>query len=342
MTINVAIATYDSIILGCDSLSSVVRRVIQPFDSATFATDAAGNFLKDANGNYLIALTPENITPIPTHVFGGVNKMFCVYQDEDTSVSAITAGLATLNAVTISGVSKSYKRRCRDNKMQFSTTEAVAVDFLSFVRSEWEREVAYDSVQPDRRHLLSNLYFLIAGFAKDDAYGKVFRLDVAANTCAEEFSDRPHTGICWAGQADVVERLVRGFDSHARWEIYRGVVAAMESQRLSLLRELEAQVSKARIQIPEGFEFSFTDQGEPTLPWDHAQLDIDWGNLPVQYAVELASLLVNTQSGSQRFARGIATVGGRTHIGVLRPGEPFRMLNEPEITHTHVGYADDA
>ena len=35
---------------------------------------------------------------------------------------------------------------------------------------------------------------------------------------------------------------------------------------------------------------------------------------------------------------GVATVGGRTRIGIIHG---FRALNEPELTHTHTGLLDE-
>jgi hypothetical protein len=52
----------------------------------------------------------------------------------------------------------------------------------------------------------------------------------------------------------------------------------------------------------------------------------------------LLSYLVGLQSGKSKFATGVATVGGRTHIGVITKREGFRMLDEPELRHTNIGY----
>jgi hypothetical protein len=31
-------------------------------------------------------------------------------------------------------------------------------------------------------------------------------------------------------------------------------------------------------------------------------------------------------------------VGGRTHVGMITKSEGFRMLDEPELRHTNIGY----
>jgi hypothetical protein len=67
------------------------------------------------------------------------------------------------------------------------------------------------------------------------------------------------------------------------------------------------------------------------------ELNIQFVNLPLQDAVDLAAFLVNLQSGRAKFGSGVATVGGRTHIGVITK-QKFVMLDEPELRHTNVGF----
>ena len=77
---------------------------------------------------------------------------------------------------------------------------------------------------------------------------------------------------------------------------------------------------------------------EIAIPWHRYHCDIACGNLPLQDAVDLAAFLVSLQSGMSKFAVGVPTVGGRTHVGVVTRHEGFRMLSEPELRHTHVGF----
>ena len=48
--------------------------------------------------------------------------------------------------------------------------------------------------------------------------------------------------------------------------------------------------------------------------------------------------IASLQSGMSKFAIGVPTVGGRTHVGVVTRHEGFRMLGEPELRHTHIGF----
>ncbi len=71
------------------------------------------------------------------------------------------------------------------------------------------------------------------------------------------------------------------------------------------------------------------------------KLDIDYANLPTQDAVEFVSVLVTLQATKAKFARGVPTVGGRIHVGVITRQRGFQMINEPDLTHLHTGFTHD-
>lgn len=340
MTINIALATYDSVVLGCDSLSSIVENVIFPFDH-DYAKDGGGNYILDAEGNFLLPISMDKVTQVATTVFGGVSKMFCVHEEgnagDDVSVAAVTAGLAILGGVTIAEQVKRFRRGQKG--AQYRTAEAVVNAFYEHFKAEWDKQFAH--VPEDQRAFLPTLQFIVAGYGPDDEHLKVFRIDVRDQSVDEQFTNGNHAGMCWGGMANYVERLTKGVDYSLVYTATRQVASAMADQRESVLKDVSDALAAAGIALPEGLEINVTEQAAPTLPWDSHAADIDFGNLSTQYAVELVELLVNTQSGMQRFARGIPTVGGRTHIGVLKRGEGFKPLNEPTLQHLHTGYSHD-
>lgn len=339
LTINIAIATYDAIVLGCDSLSSQVEQAILPFrNGGGFARDADGNELIDATGHKVVSAA--ELRPYVTNVFGGAQKMFCLYEDEDTTVAAVTSGMATLCGVTIAGVANRFKKRNAGEGATFRTVQAVVEAFLAHVRQEWEAEVEYATAPEELRPYFPDLQFIVGGYGTDDATSKVFKLSVSALTFEEQFAWRSRSGTCFAGQSDFVERLLVGVDGRLADQINVTVGQLMASQAPAIVQAFTDQLRAAGGEIPDGFTFA-TPDSPVELPWWDSVARIDFGNLPAQYAVDLAELLVNLQSGMQRFASGVATVGGRTHIGVLKRGEKFVMLNEPKLVHNHTGYSHD-
>jgi hypothetical protein len=321
MTINIAVATRDAIILGCDSLSSVVETAAFPLRGRGFAKDATGNDLVDAEGNRLIAV--NEVRSVVTNVYGGVSKMFLLYERDGFSVAGVTAGKATLDGLTIAELAKRFCQNHRISNTVFNTVEDVANAFLAYIRNLWELDVDFAAADPSMHMFLPPLQFIVAGHCPEDHIG-----------------DGDHCGACWAGQSDFVERLLLGVDHGVKHSVQEQFGRSMREATTQVLTEMIERLSGAGVSIPEGLEMDFP--GLPNAPsWETAQTDVQFQDLPTQYAIDFVELLVNTQSGMQRFGSGIPTVGGRTHIGVLRRGESFRMLNEPELTHNHAGYSHD-
>lgn len=338
MTINVAVATFDAIVLGCDSLSSIIQPVLNLAGRGP-AVDGDGRPILDAQGRQLVAL--DGVEHHPVTVFGGVSKMFLLYEDQDTSVAAVTSGQGTVNGRTIAALAGQYKRKCATEHQVFHTVEAIATDFMQFMRMEWMAQPHIQGLPQEIVRSFGTVNFILGGFGKDDEYGKIFHLDVAAGTCEESFPGDHHSGVTWGGQADYVERLLRGADSRLEQMVSRNILEALNSQRASLVESIVGGLMAAGVEIPAGVNFKFTEVVPPSEPWNKFWAEIDYPNLPVQYAVDLVSLLVNTQSGMQHFGTGIATVGGRTHIGVLQRNVKFKKLKEPKLAHSHTGYSHE-
>lgn len=102
-------------------------------------------------------------------------------------------------------------------------------------------------------------------------------------------------------------------------------------------RVLDALSSK----MPEGIEINVPELEHISLDWDQYPAHVDYANLPLQEAINFVAFLVLLQDGKGRFVRGVATVGGRTHIGIVTKDKGFQLLNEAQLTHKHTGFGDD-
>ncbi|MDH7452234.1 hypothetical protein QF205_03940 [Luteimonas composti] len=348
MTTNVVVATYHGVVLGCDSLASVVERAFFPFRGGqAFARDASGSLMRDAEGNPLLVYSENNLIATPTNFMGGVRKLFLLHEspnpdDVVCSVAATTAGLGTLNGVVIAEIADRFKRHARSSGRDFASAGEVVEEFCRFVRPLWETQVDWHHTPDDQKAFLSDLEFLVAGYGPEDEYIKVYRISIAKPDAMEIFTEPPHCSAAWAGQADSISSLVNGFSTATKWAVERSVADALADQRQTIVSSVLDQLRAQGVQVPEPFEATIDVAVPAELPWGQAAPAVDWANLPVQSAVDLVSTLVNAESAIQKFSMGIATVGGRTRIGLMRRGMPFAFLNEPEIVHHHVGYNHDA
>lgn len=348
MTTNVVVATYHGVVLGCDSLSSIVERAYFPFRTPdVLARDENGEPLVDRHGRLLLAYDESKLQATPTNIMGGVQKMFLFYEDVDpdnveVSVAATTSGLGTLNGVVIAELADRFRRRARASAKIYRSAQEVVRDFLDFIRPLWETEVGFDPEDPQALTLHDDLQFLVAGYGPDDEHIPVIRVSVAQNAMVELFDTFPHCSAAWAGQANSIASLLLGFSASTRWGVERAVTDSLATHRESVVGSVLTQLRDQGVTIPEPFEATIDELVPTEIPWGVGGPQFDWPNMPVQSAVDMVSTLVNAESAMQKFAMGIPTVGGRTRIGLMRRGMPFAFLNEPEIVHQHVGYNHDA
>ncbi len=92
--------------------------------------------------------------------------------------------------------------------------------------------------------------------------------------------------------------------------------------------------------MPDGVDTTLPSSVPVAAPWDSINVNVPYAALPLQEAVNFVSYLIMMQAGKSGFAPGVATVGGRTHIGIITKDKGFVQLNEPELTHNYTGFGD--
>jgi hypothetical protein len=340
MTVNIGLVTSEALILGCDSIATSTRTVIDPF-AAGIALDASQKPLKDKDGNLTISLSPDRFESFVVDVMPGVAKMFPIYDLNNTFVAATTAGLATLRDRAIRSIAADFLDHQTTLKRQFAQVKAVAEAFKNYVKKEYEGQHSGSSI--DRKYW-DDLKFLVGGIGKNDKMPSLYRIDVKEDLVVEQFAQGEH-GVAWEGQSDSVERVIRGYDSVVRAQIEREIDQEFDTYRDrmtdAVVRIANEVLTKLGATIPKGVDLSLPHPPKAKLSWDKATASIPYGSLSTQRAIDFVSFLVKLQAGPQRFSRGIATVGGRTHIGVVSKNN-VRLLNEPDLAHTDIGFSDDS
>jgi hypothetical protein len=208
------------------------------------------------------------------------------------------------------------------------------------LKKHYDANYAKSSLPPQFR---DGPEFLVGGFGANDEFPSLYRVKVKENRIRTEFAPGK-AGVSWNGQADAVERFIRGYDGPLRRDIeqhiadefgdYHGVVAARAADIINSV------LTALAVPMPAGIDVAIPPPAKMTLPWRDYRVSIGYGNLPLQEAINSVSFLVNLQAGKARFAHGVATVGGRVHIGYITKGKDLVMLNEPELQHRYTGFGD--
>ena len=342
MTINVGLITSEALILGCDSTASTGDFYLDPFaDGLQRGPD--GKILLDADGRATIKFDFGELQHIVTDAWGGVTKMFPLCSKYCT-VAGVTSGSASLNGRIISSLAADYHRKPKvagKTKKQPRTVKDVAEGFLEFMRAEYDEHYK-DSPMPESAR--EGPEFLVGGFGQNDKFPCIFRVRVKHGTVKEEFA-AGNGGLVWNAQSDAVERVIRGYDTRLRTQIEAAAAEAIKAyedkMNQAALKIVQDILTALNQKMPEGVNTTLPNGISVTLPWQNFKLGVPYSILPLQEAVNFVSYLILIQAGKSRFARGVATVGGRTHIGVITKGKGYRQLNEPDLTHHYIGFADD-
>lgn len=313
MTINVALVTSDALILGCDSVASTSRVMLDPWQLVERNDD--GTPKADHDGNFVARFRFEHFRSVVTDVWGGVTKMFELCR-AGSKVAATTAGLASLGGRTMQNLAVQFARDLDANGGAADVGD-VAQQFLAFIRGEFDKEYA-DPAIPNE--LKDQIEFLVGGYGVAGYFPSLYRLRVRENHIEKVWGEGEF-GLAWAGQADGVSRLVFGYDLLLKYRAQRVTVAVVDDLYKQFseasAKILQEVLAKLGAQLPQGVNTDLPEKPKVEFPWEDFQLDIECQNLPLQDAVDLVSYFVNVQAGRAKFVRGVATVGGRTRIGVF-------------------------
>lgn len=328
MTINVGVVTSEALVLGCDSVASTTAYLLDPFQKGA-STNSDGTMRMDFD--------LDDLRPTVTNAWDGVTKMFEL--STDPRVAAVAAGLAKLNGQTLSSLAAEFASRRKQAPLSPTpeTVEAIAMSFLRFMRERYEQHYE-DSSLPEE--LRKGPVFLVGGFSLAEVFPCLYKVDVQRNTCRVQYA-RGKGGAAWCGQSNAVERLFLGYDERVRANVDATYAKHFQEFRAQVARSVAAAVDEiieaTDHPLMKGWHIHVPEPPALSVPWECEPFDIQCLNLPLQDAIDLTAFLVNVQSAGAKFGSGVATVGGRTHIGVItRFG--FAMLNEPGLRHTHTGF----
>lgn len=331
MTINVAVVTSDALVLGCDSIASTTEWRLDPF-SAEMSDGTS-------EGEWTVKFRWDHLEETVTNAWGGVTKMFRI--SDWPPVAAVTSGLAKLSGLSISSHASDFlaqKKAAVGGGGGALSVKEIASQFLAFIRERYDENYQNSSLPEPFR---TGPTFLIGGYGTTEKFPSVFLANVQGNDLHEHYANG-RCGVAWSGQSDAVERVLRGYDTQVRQSIegvyqnllmqYRDSVAQSVAAAMERMLKANPHLMGAEIVVPDPPGMDFAQQ------WEARKLNIQFSNLPLQDAVDLAAFLVNLQSGRAKFGSGVATVGGRTHIGIITKPGGFQMLDEPEIKHLNTGF----
>jgi len=156
---------------------------------------------------------------------------------------------------------------------------------------------------------IDSINFLVAGYNKDSSY-EVYVSYVPGKIDKKRDSKEKNKeyGASWVGQADVVSRIVLGWDG-----------------RIGNIKFVNEAIQKY-------------GQEEINNQLRNLEYVIQWGTMSLQDAIDFCVLMIQTTSAIQRFSDGIAAdpgdmpgVGGAVDVVVITPDKGFVWINKKKL-----------
>jgi hypothetical protein len=151
---------------------------------------------------------------------------------------------------------------------------------------------------------IETINMIVAGI-DDDKIGRAYSIIVPKGVTSER--DTQHCGAMWAGQTDVLARIVGGF--------------APEIGNIDFVKEALAK-----------------DEKNISGQLNKLEYVINWATITIQDAIDFCVLMTRTTESIQRFSDGtvlspggITGVGGEIDIAVITPGKGFLWLKKKKL-----------
>jgi hypothetical protein len=248
-----------------------------------------------------------------TGMVGGINRIGSdsavkVFELTNT-VLAATAGWAFLQPQGAT-IWRNISSLMEDFKLTIpagSSVQAIAAQLWSYFDTLYRQHIAQNpNAAVQAGHIA--LSFVVAGYDPGSRVGNLFAVDIptpAAPTTPGRTSNGP--GPWWIGQADVVARIVNGYDT-----------------QILTLPPLQA-AHQAGTAAPQLAGLSYI---------------IPWGTITVQDAIDFAVGMIQITATIQKFTAGtvlqpggLAGVGGPIDVAVVEPGATVNWIRRKEL-HT--------
>lgn len=235
----------------------------------------------------------------------GTNAVFPAYYDNATKllrvrgqdfVGAVTYGVGALGA-TQPRTAHSY---IPEFEQELSAEKRLSVeDFAAKLGEFFLRQ--WKNTMPANTPANDVMMFLVGGFDKDSAYGRVFQVVIPADPTPKEFNPDDF-GITWGGQMEAVGRLMHGFDPQLE-----SLINTQVHLNAAQMKNLRQKVLPA-LALPIPYQF-----------------------LPLQDCVDLSIFLVKATATIQKWMLGVRGVGGAIDVATITRTEGFEAIQEKRI-----------
>ena len=326
MTTLVALASKDALVMGTDSLGTVTKRLVDPFDLLECFDPTDDYKLKvDNQGKPLLdsfSTLMEQAQAVPYNQLSNVSKLFDL---RPLPMGVMFTGITSIGNRTIGKLISQFKEA--DSVFNVNAepsnylVRTVGTRLLEYLRQSYASTYSQPHTRPE-------LELIIGGYDKLNYLPSLYRIDVRENTTVEIFSSDSPFGVAFGGQKDWIQRIVFGTDDNNQ--------VALAQRTHDLLVDYYERVSAAIAAAGIKFEIPHPDSWGDELNlfknWSLQGLDAHIADFSEQNAIDCVDFFIEIMIRAQAVSSQLPTVGGDINIAVIRK-DGFRFVSRQEWRH---------
>lgn len=322
MTTLVALNTMDALVMSCDSLGTMTKKLVDPFDlSEYFDSEGGWNIKIDSKGKPLLgnfANIYDKAEDVPYSHMQYVDKLFPL---TPLKMGIMTTGLVSIGDRSIKNLIGEFKTTddFKNIGNRNYTLRTVAQRLLKFI---WKY---YSQVYSDERNR-PDLEFMLGGYNKRKYTPGVIRIYANENKLGKPDYD---FAVYFGGQFKKIGRLVHGTDFQNRLNLARRTNELLNKYHQLLSQELKANHNPLKLKKPK----EFGEELKLFTNWNIEGMDAQISAFSEQNAIECVDFLVNVMIKSQQFSAEMPTVGGEVQLAVIKKQSGFNFVSKRVWRH---------
>ena len=326
MTTLVALASKDALVMGTDSLGTVTKRLVDPFDLLDcFDTQDDFKLKSDDNGTPLLdsfSKLMEQAQAVPYNQLSNVSKLFDL---SPLPMGVMFTGITSIGNRTIGKLISDFRETDSffdaDAEASNYTVRTVGDHLLHSLRQ------LYASTYPEA-HDQPELELIIGGYDNLNYLPSLYRIDVRANTIDDIFSSDSPFGVAFGGQTDWIQRIVFGTDETNQ------IALALRAHDLLVdyHQKIADAVAEAGVQFEVPHPDSWGDELKLFSNWNLQGLVAAIAEFSEQNAIDCVDFFIEIMIRAQLVSSQLPTVGGEINVAVIRK-DGFRFVSRQEWRH---------
>jgi len=323
MTTLVALSTKDSLVMGCDSLASVTKPLVNPWDLREFFDDDF-NIKTDDEGKPILNNFRQiygKTEEVPYDHMTHVNKLCSL---EPLPMGVMATGIASIGDSTVRSLISEFKKsdggfKDPDRLTNFAV-KSVAERMLKFIRSRYDNKYPKEGYRP-------YLELIIGGYNKQPQIPSIHRIMVHDDELRPTITD---FGAVFGGEMCEIQRIVFGTDSANRSKLRKRSEELLAKYHQILSEHIGANNIQVELPKPE----QYTDQLDLfSDDWDLDGFTARLEDFSEQNAIECVDFFIDIMIKSQQFSARLPVVGGEKHIAIITKRDGFRFVSEEKLRH---------